>query len=120
MDKKKKRGQSSHRQACKPARGRQARKPAGHSSLLGGGSPTKQVSLETCASEEVEELGEAEATEAPPGLSASVAPQDCRDPESSEEELGPDIECMESYGRVEQRRQRLARYTSHGDGGASA
>ena len=76
--------------------------------------------METCASEEEEELGEAKAAEAPPGLSASVVPQDRCDPNSSEEELGLDIEYMKSYGRVEQRRQRLARYTSHGDGGASA
>jgi hypothetical protein len=42
-------------------------------------------------------------------------------PDSSEEELGPDMEyILESYGRVEQRRRRLARATSHGDGGASA
>ena len=39
MDKKKKRGQSSHRQARKPAGGRQARKPAGRSALLGVGAP---------------------------------------------------------------------------------
>ena len=120
MDKKKKRGQSSHRQARKPAGGKQARKPAGRSSLLGGGSPTTQVSLETCASEEAEELGEAEAAEAPPGLSASAAPQDWCDPDSSEEELGLDTEYMESYGRVEQRRQHLARDASHDDGRAAA
>ena len=76
--------------------------------------------METCASEEAEELGEAEAAEAPPCLSASVAPQDRCDPDSSVEELGPDIEYMESYGRVEQWRQRLARDTSHGDGGVAA
>ena len=120
MDKKKKRGQSSHRQARKPAGGMQARKPAGRSSLLGGGSPTTQVSLETCASEEAEELGEAEAAEAPPGLSASAAPQDWCDPDSSEEELGLDTEYMENYGRVEQRRQHLARDASHDDGRAAA
>jgi hypothetical protein len=55
-----------------------------------------------------------------PGLMANVAPQDWCEPDSSEEELGPDIEYMESYGRVEQRRRRLARATSHGDGGAAA
>jgi hypothetical protein len=120
MDKKKKRGQSSHRQARKRAGGRQAREPAGRSALLGGGSPTIQVSPETCASEEAEELGEAEDAEAPPGLTANAAPQDWCDPDSSEEELGPDMEYMESYGRVEQRRRRLARTTSHGDGGAAA
>ena len=64
--------------------------------FLGGGSPTILVSPETCASEEVEELGEAEDAEAPPGLTANVAPQDWCDPESSEEELGPDMEYMES------------------------
>ena len=85
-----------------------------------GGSPTIQVSPETCASEEAEERGEAEDAEAPPGWTANVAPQDCCDPDSSEEELGPDMEYMESYGRVEQRRRRLARTTSHGDGGAAA
>jgi hypothetical protein len=42
------------------------------------------------------------------------------DPDSSEEELGPDMEYMESYGRAKQRRRRLARATSHGDGRASA
>ena len=83
-------------------------------------SPTTQVSLETCASEEAEELGEAEAAEAPPGLSASVAPQDWCDPDSSEEELGLDTEYMENYGRVEQRRQHLARDASHDDGRAAA
>ena len=76
MDKKKKRGQSSHRQARKRAVSKQASKPAGRSSLLGGGSPTTQVSLETWAFEEVEELGEAKAAEAPHGLSAIAAPQD--------------------------------------------
>jgi hypothetical protein len=76
---------------------------------------------ETCAcSEEAEELGEAEAAEAPPGLSASAAPQDWCDPDSGEEELGPDMEFMESYGRVEQRRQHLARDASHDDGRAAA
>ena len=58
--------------------------------------------------------------EAPPGLSASAAPQDWCDPDSSEEELGPDMEYMESYGRVEQRRQHLARDASHDDGRAAA
>ena len=42
------------------------------------------------------------------------------DPDSSEEELGPDMEFMESYGRVEQRRQHLARDASHDDGRAAA
>jgi hypothetical protein len=76
--------------------------------------------LETCASTEVEELGEAEAAEAPPGLSASVAPQDWCDPDSGEEELGPDTEYMENYSCVEQRWQHLARDASHDDGGAAA
>jgi hypothetical protein len=53
-------------------------------------------------------------------LVANAAPQDWSDPDSSEEELGPDMEYMESYGRVEQRRRRSARTTSHGDGGAAA
>ena len=88
--------------------------------MLGGGSPIIQVSPETCASEEAEELGEAEDAEAPPGLTANVAPQDWCDPDSSEEELGPDMEFMESYGRVEQRRRQLARATSYGDRGAAA
>jgi hypothetical protein len=66
------------------------------------------------------ELSEAEVAEAPPGLTANVAPQDWCDPDSSEEELGPDMEFMESYGRVEQRWRRLARVTSRGDGGAAA
>jgi hypothetical protein len=68
----------------------------------------------------VEELGEAEVAEAPPGLMTDVAPRDWCDPDSSEEELGPDMEYMGSYGCVEQRRRRLARATSHGDGGAAA
>jgi hypothetical protein len=76
--------------------------------------------METCASAEAEELGEAEAAEAPPRLSASAAPQDWCDPDSSEEELGPDTEHMDNYGRVEQRRQHLARDASHDDGGAAA
>ena len=58
--------------------------------------------------------------EAPPGLVANGAPEDWCDPDSSEEELGPDMEYMESYGRVEQRQRRLARATGHGDGGAAA
>ena len=94
----------------------QARKPAGRSSLLGGGSPTTQASLETCASEEVAELGEAEAAEAPPRL----RPQDWCDTDSSEEKLGLDMGYMESYGRVEQQRQHLARDAGHDDGGAAA
>jgi hypothetical protein len=65
----------------------------------------------------VEELGEAEVAEAPPGLTASVAPQDWCDPDGSKEELGPGMEYLESYGCVEQRQRRLARATSHGDGG---
>jgi hypothetical protein len=69
---------------------------------------------------EVEELGEAEVAESPPGLAANLAPQDWCGPDSSKEELGPDMEYMESYGRVEQRWWRLARATSHGDGGAAA
>jgi hypothetical protein len=40
----------------------------------------------------VEELGEADVAEAPPGLIGNVAPQDWCDPDSSEEELGPDME----------------------------
>jgi hypothetical protein len=108
MDKKKKRGQSSHRQAPKraggrharkPAGGRQARKPTSRSALLGGGSPTIQVSPETCASEEVEELGEAEVAEAPPSLTANVAPQDRCDLYSSEEELDPDMDFVDDYGQ---------------------
>ena len=55
-----------------------------------------------------------------PGLSASAAPQDWCDPNSSEDELVLDIEYMESYGRVEQRRQHLARDASHDDGRAVA
>jgi hypothetical protein len=51
---------------------------------------------------------------------ANVAPEDWCDPDSDEEELGPDMEFMESYGRGEQRRRRLARATSHDDGGAAA
>jgi hypothetical protein len=54
------------------------------------------------------------------GLSASAAPQDWCDPDRSEEELGPDMKFMESYGRVEQRRQHLARDASHDDGRAAA
>jgi hypothetical protein len=76
--------------------------------------------LETCASVEAERLGEAEAAEAPPGLSAIVAPQDWYDPDSNEEELGPDTEYMENYGRVEQRWQHLVRDASHDDRGAAA
>jgi hypothetical protein len=76
--------------------------------------------LETCASEEAEELGEAEAAEASPGLSASAAPQDWCDLDSIEEELGPDMEFMESYGRVEQRWQHLTRDAIHDDGRAAA
>ena len=68
----------------------------------------------------MEELGEAEVAEAPPGLKASVAPQDWCGPESSEEELGPDMGFMESYGRTEQQRRQLARADSRGDGGAAA
>ena len=60
-------------------------------------------------------LGDAEVAEAPPSLKANMAPQDWCDPNSSEEELGLDMEYMESHGSVEQRR-RLARATSHGDG----
>ena len=82
--------------------------------------PTIQVSPETCASDEVEMLGEAEVAEAPHGLTANAAPQDRCDPDSSEEELGPDMEFTKSYGRVEQWRRRLARATSHGDGEAAA
>ena len=104
-------------QACLWQAGTRACWPLG---IVGGGSPPIQVSLETCASEEVEELGEAEVAEAPPGSMANATPQDWCDPDSSEEELGPDMEYMESYGRVEQRRRRLARTTSHGDGGAAA
>jgi hypothetical protein len=84
------------------------------------GSPTIHVSPETCAFEEMEELGEAKVAEAPLGLMANAVPQDWCDPNSSEEELGPDMEYMESYGRVEQRWRRLARAASHGDGGAAA
>jgi hypothetical protein len=39
----------------------------------------------------IEEFGETEVTEAPPGLKADAAPQDCCGPDISEEELGPDI-----------------------------
>jgi hypothetical protein len=67
----------------------------------------------------MEELGEAEVAKAPPGLKANAAPQDWCGPDSSEEELGPDMEFMESYGRVEQRRRQLARATSYGDRGAA-
>jgi hypothetical protein len=67
----------------------------------------------------VEELGEADVAEAPLGLTANAAPQDWCGPDSSEEELGPNMEYMESYGRAEERRRRLARATSHGDEGAA-
>ena len=76
--------------------------------------------METCASEEAEELGEAEVAEASPGLKANTAPQDWCDPDNGEEEPGPDMKFMESYGRVEQRRQHLARDASHDDGRAAA
>jgi hypothetical protein len=45
---------------------------------------------------------------APPGLTANAPPQDWCDLDNSEEELGPDMEYMESYGRVEQWWWRLA------------
>ena len=61
-----------------------------------------------------------QATRAPHGLTANAAPQDRCDPDSSEEELGLDTEYMEKYGRVEQRRQHLARDASHDDGRAAA
>jgi hypothetical protein len=68
----------------------------------------------------LEELGKAKVAEAPPGLTANVAPRDWCDPDSNEEELGPDMEFMESYERAEQRRRRLARATSHDDDGGAA
>jgi hypothetical protein len=90
--------------------------------LRGGSSPSGDIFVagQNIIIEEVEELGETEVAEAPLGLTANVAPQDWCDPDSSEEELGPDMEYMESYGRVEQRWWRLARAISHGDGGAAA
>jgi hypothetical protein len=48
----------------------------------------------------VEELGEAEVIEAPPGLKANVVPQDWCDPDSSEEELAPDMGFVENCGSV--------------------
>jgi hypothetical protein len=68
----------------------------------------------------VEKLGKAEVAEVSPGLKANVVPQDRCDPNNSEEELGPDMNFMESYGRAQQRLRQLARATSHGDGGAVA
>ena len=49
-------------------------------------------------------------------MKANAAPQD---PDNSDEELGLDMEYMESYGRVEQR-QHLARDANHDDGRAAA
>ena len=79
---------------------------------------TRLTEADIAAAEQA--LGEAEDAEAPPGLTANAAPQDWCDPDSSEEELGLDMEYMESYGRVEQRRQHLARDASHDDGRAAA
>jgi hypothetical protein len=56
----------------------------------------------------VEELGEAEVAETPAGVKANAAPQDSCDPDSTEEELGPDMRFMENYSRGEQRWWRLA------------
>ena len=43
------------------------------------------------------ELSEAEVAKAPPGLNANTAPQDWCDPDSSEEELGADMDFMDTY-----------------------
>ena len=46
------------------------------------------------------QLGEAEVAGAPHRLNANAAPQDWCDPDSSEEELGPDMKFMDTYGQV--------------------